>query len=361
MIDFKKIAVLCNYKLLPERIGGMDYFFWLFDKKCKENNIQVDWFFPNLSCHGAYSNLTVFDSKEESVENYFLDFCKRNETEYRYVITHFVELCTPFFYKIKQISNAKIIAVDHNPRPLKGHPFKKKIEKRIKGILFSRYIDLFVGVSKYTIDEIINDFGCHLGKKSKTIYNGVFLDDILVRNHRNKVKPTFLVVSHLRESKGIQDLIIAVSQLSLSILSEIQITIFGDGPFKDFLVASAQEHNVTSNFRFMGSQPNLNDLFCEFDYMLQPTHMECFSLSILESLSANVPVITTSVGGNEEVVFDGENGYIFKAKDVLALKEIIEEVYLGIKKIDMNTRIAIEKHFSLEQMVNHHFSLLLKN
>ena len=52
--------------------------------------------------------------------------------------------------------------------------------------------------------------------------------------------------------------------------------------------------------------------------MLQPTHMECFSLSILESFAANVPVITTNVGGNKEVIDEGENGYIFKAKILMA-------------------------------------------
>ena len=94
--------------------------------------------------------------------------------------------------------------------------------------------------------------------------------------------------------------------------------------------------------------------------MLQPTHMECFSLSILESLAANVPVITTNVGGNEEAVINGTNGYIFKAKDSNALSAILKEVFLGTKRIDKNTRIAIEDKFSLEKMVSEHFALLLK-
>ena len=34
--------------------------------------------------------------------------------------------------------------------------------------------------------------------------------------------------------------------------------------------------------------------------------MECFSLSILESLAANIPVITTPVGGNLEVVTNND-------------------------------------------------------
>jgi glycosyltransferase involved in cell wall biosynthesis len=357
----KKIAILCNYALLPERVGGMDHFFWQFDVICKTNNIQVDWFFPNRSLHGEYSNLTIFDSNNKNVESFFLDFCSQNNREYTYVITHFVELCTPFFKKIKQFLNAEIIAVDHNPRPINGYSIKKRIEKKVKGFLFSKYIDQFIGVSHYTVNAIIKDFGIQVKSKTKTIYNGVIIQDIKVRTDRSKSKPTFLVASHLRESKGIQDLIVAVSKLPAAILSEIQITIFGDGPYKDVLVASTITHHVSSNFRFMGSQPNLNTIYSEYDYMLQPTHMECFSLSILESLAANVPVITTNVGGNEEAITDGMNGYIFKAKDSNALASILEEVYSGTKTIDLNTRVAIENHFSLKGMVNQHFNLLINN
>ena len=361
MVVNKKIAILCNYQLLVKRVGGMDHFFWQFDAKCKQNNVEVDWFFPNHSEHGDYFKLKIIESKEQNVENFFLSFCKKNKTAYSHIITHFVELCTPFFYKIKRFSTAKIIVIDHNPRPFNGYSLKKIVEKRVKGILFSRYIDLFIGVSHYTGKEIIKDFGFQLKSKVKTIYNGVLTQDIKIRNERKYNKPTFLVVSHLRESKGIQDLIVAVSKLPAEILAEIQITIFGDGPYKDFLVAFAVELQVASNFNYLGSQPNLNGLYCDYDYMLQPTHMECFSLSILESLAANVPVITTNVGGNTEAIVDGTNGYIFKAKDTNALASILEEVYLGSKRIDLCTRFAIENHFSLEQMVNQHFALLLDN
>ena len=123
----RKIAVLCNYQLLPERVGGMDYFFWQFDAKCKQNNIEVDWFFPNCPDHGKYSKLTIFYSNTATIESFFLKYCSQNNKEYESVITHFIELCTPFFKKVKQFYNTKIIAVDHNPRPLNGYSFDKKI------------------------------------------------------------------------------------------------------------------------------------------------------------------------------------------------------------------------------------------
>ena len=355
-----KIAVLCNYALLPERVGGMDYFFWDFDKKCKENNIEVDWFFPNTSNHGSYSNLTIYSNERESVENNFLSFCKKHQTEYSHIITHFIELCTPFIYKISKLSKAKIIAVDHNPRPLNGYSFKKRISKRVKGILFSGYTDLFIGVSNYTVNAILEDFGSHLKSKSRTIYNGVILDSILVRETRNKSKPSFLVASHLRESKGIQDLIEAVNTLPNTIKDEIVITIYGDGPYKKQLTEKIKQYALEKCFVFMGSKANLNEIFFQYDYMLQPTHMECFSLSILESLAANVPVITTDVGGNTEVISNAQNGYIYAAKDIKTLTKILEDIYLGNKKISVNTRELIANSFSLPKMVENHFELILE-
>ena len=354
----KKIAVLCNYELLADRVGGMDYFFWQFDAKCKENNIEVDWFFPNHSVHGGYSSLTIFESKYQNVENFFLDFSRKNKVNYAHVITHFIELCTPFFYKIKQLISVNIIAVDHNPRPLGGYTLKKRVEKKLKGVLFSRYIDLFVGVSNYTVNELKRDFGNRLKNKTITIYNGVVIADIKSRVTRNTAKPTFLVASHLRESKGIQDLIQAVSQFPQDIKKDIYIAIYGDGPYKHKLIELAKYKKVMGNFRFMGSHSNLKEIYCNYDYMLQPTHMECFSLSILESLAANVPVITTTVGGNEEVVTNNKNGFLTEAKDIYSLQNIIKMIYLGDVKITTNTRKLIEEAFSLERMVDNHFRII---
>lgn len=358
MTKSQKIAVLCNYELLPERVGGMDYFFWQFDAKCKESNIQVDWFFPNTSNHGNYPDLTIHYSKTESIETHFLNHCKQNKTTYSHIITHFIELCTPFFKEVKQLSKAKIIGIDHNPRPLNGYPFQKRAKKKIKGILYSKYIDNFIGVSEYTKKELIKDFGSLIKNKTQVIYNGIDLDAIQVRTERSPTKLSFLTASHLRESKGIQDLIQAVFILPEEIKNEIVIDLYGDGPYKEQLQNQVKRLALDNSFNFMGSSSILKSIYCQYDYMLQPTYMECFSLSILESLAANVPVITTNVGGNEEAVVNAQNGYIFKAKDVNALATILEELYLGIKKIEVNTRLDIEKRFSLTQMVDNHIKLL---
>lgn len=355
----KKIAILCDYKLLPERIGGMDHFFWAFQKKCTEEGIKVDWFFPNASRHEGYVDFNIISAENSAIEKRFIAYCKEHTPNYDVVVTHFLELCTSFFKEAKISTKAKIIAVDHNPRPLGGYKRSKKVMKKIKGHLYSGFIDVVVGVSDYTGREIIQDFGKHLAKKTITVYNGVIIDHIKVQESRNHSNPKFIVASHLRASKGIQDLIAAVALLDSVILKSLVIDIYGDGPYRANLEQLVTSHNLNNVFHFMGNSPTLNETYAAYDYMLQPTYMECFSLSILESLAANVPVITTNVGGNEEAVTDGENGFIFEAKDIDMLKAILKDISTGKQKITTNTRKNIAQNFTIDKMVENHFELIL--
>ncbi|WP_445737887.1 glycosyltransferase family 4 protein [Mariniflexile sp.] len=355
----KKIAIICNYQLLESRVGGMDYFFWAFNKKCNENDIEIDWFFPNTTTHGDYKMFKIFPSEKTTLEQNFINHIKTQNVHYSHIITHFMELCTSFYSEVKKLQPAKIIVVDHNPRPLEGYPLKKRIKKRIKGILYSKYIYLFIGVSDYTSRAILNDFGNFLKPKTQTIYNGVLMDDIIPKTtERKKTNPKFLVVSHLRQSKGIQDLIKAVSLLSDELKANLKIDVFGDGPYKNELFQLVKNHKLETNFDFKGSQSNVTKLYQNYDYLIQPTHMECFSLSILESLAANVPVITTPVGGNTEVITTGENGFIFDTKNIKALSELISNLMNGERFILANTRALIENKFSIEIMVENHIKLL---
>ncbi|WP_248723491.1 glycosyltransferase family 4 protein [Seonamhaeicola sp. ML3] len=352
----QRIAVICNYELLEDRVGGMDYFFWVFDKKCKENNIDVRWFFPNYSNHGRYSDFHIVASGSDV--SFEISVINKIENTYDLVFTHFVELCTSFYCKLKEKTGAKIVAIDHNPRPLRGYPLKKKLKKRIKGFLYSKCIDQFIGVSQYTATEVLKDFGNHLNSKTSVIYNGIIINQIRFNSNRKEKFPKFVVASHLRESKGVQDLIEAVKGLPDFVRDKLIIDLYGEGPYEDELKAKVNLLSLNNVFTFKGSVSNLNEIYHQYDYMLQPTHMECFSLSILESLAANVPVITTNVGGNEEVVTNNENGYIFEPRDTKKLREIIEAIFLGEIGIKTNTRTLIESKYSIDLMVVNYMKLL---
>lgn len=356
MTKQKKIAVVCNYALNPNRIGGMDRFYVAYDAKAKELGYEVDWYFLDYQPFDFYSGLTIFSSNNWSVETFFLEKVHQGNLKYDVLVTHFLALCTSFFKKAKVAGIQQTIVVDHNPRPLEGFPLSKILKNKIKGILYSQYIDQFIGVSEYTRKHILKDYGFFLDQKTNVIYNGIDTSVFVKRGNENTNQ--FVVCSHLRESKGIQDLITAVAVLDGEIKNQIQIDVYGEGPFETELLGMTKANHLEGIIHFKGGSSQLNELLSHYRYLLQPTYMECFSLSILESLAANVPVITTTVGGNLEVIQHNSNGFIFEPKDYLALAGILKNIVLGNLKIDNDVSERIEKDFNLAKMVNEHVQLL---
>lgn len=354
-----RIAVVCAYVLLPDRIGGMDYFFWNFDEKCRENGIQVDWFFPNESRHAGYSKLNIINSELKNVENKFHEYCLINQPIYSHVFTHFIELCTPIFKKIKEETKAQLIMVDHNPRPINGYPLKIKIKKRLKGLLYIRFIDFFISVSEYSRQHIINEFGSKTDKKIKLIFNGIQTEKFK-RKTNFEFQGKFIVASHLRFEKGIQDLIDAVYDLVKEGDYTFTIDIFGSGNYQDELQKMVNTYNLHQYFSFMGSVSNLHDRYAEYDYLIHPSHGETFCYSVIESLMSNLSVITTKNEGNVlGMVIENENGFLFERGDIKGLKNIMKQV-LTDKKDSLNgenVNNAVTK-FSLDTMVENYITLL---
>jgi len=354
----KKIAILCNYMLTPDRIGGMDRFFIAYDIALKEKGFQIDWFFSKNESTGFFKDLSIYSDPSCNVEDCFVQHLKKTASKYDHIITHFTELCTPYYKQYKQLCpKANIIVVDHNPRPLNGFSFKKKLKKKLAGVLYGKYINQFVGVSQYTVNHILNDYGSFLKRKTKVIYNGIDTTVFKMRTQENKNK--FIVASHLRASKGIQDLLKALSILPKQNLKDITVDIYGKGPYEEQLKQLSKKYNLTEIVTFKGSSASLHKLFANYSYMIQPTYMECFSLSILESLSANIPVITTTVGGNLEVLCDEENSFIYPPGDYEKLANIIKNISTGKKSITTDVSKIVHQQFYLKKMVDEHVNMLL--
>lgn len=331
----------------------MDRFFVAYDAACKSKGYDVSWYFSGGEKYSFYNNLEVhICTKDMKLE--FLDSHLKNS--YNIIITHFVELCTPFFKTLKNSGNPYILAVDHNPRPIGGFSVKKRLKNRLKGLLYSKYTDLFIGVSRYTTDSIIKDFGRRVKNKTALIYNGI--DANLYEKRKEKNFGKFFVASHLRPSKGIQDLIKAVSLLSSKARSEMEIDVFGEGPIEHELKDLVKKLDVEEVFTFKGSSPDLPALISNYSFLIQPTYMECFSLSILESLAANVPVITTQVGGNLEVISNAENGFIFSAGNYNQLAIILQQILDKKLEITRNVAPLIENNYYLDKMVSDHLDVL---
>ena len=89
------------------------------------------------------------------------------------------------------------------------------------------------------------------------------------------------------------------------------------------------------------------------DVFALPSLREGFSISLLEAMASGRVVIATGVGGNTEVISDGENGFIIPENTHRLLAEKIIEV---LKNKNLKSRIegnAKERvrDFSIDRML----------
>jgi len=107
-----------------------------------------------------------------------------------------------------------------------------------------------------------------------------------------------------------------------SVLRACPSTVFlvaGRGEREAALRAQARSLGIDSRVRFLGFRQDIPALLAMCDVFVQPSLSEGLSIAILEAMAAARPVVTTRVGGNPELVVDGETGLLVEAADAKGL------------------------------------------
>ena len=131
------------------------------------------------------------------------------------------------------------------------------------------------------------------------------------------------VVARLVPWKGIEAVIRAVATLRTH--ADVGLIVVGDGPERSPLEAAARASGVAEAILFTGSLPHETTLayLAHAKALVLNTGYEGLSHLILEAFRLRVPVITTAVGGNPELVTDEMTGLIIPFNDVPALASAI--------------------------------------
>lgn len=137
-----------------------------------------------------------------------------------------------------------------------------------------------------------------------TLNNIVPYPRIEIQKSRYENKLRLLFLGEISRRKGVFDLVQAIRE-NQSLAEQIEIRIGGNGEtekLKDLI----HDAGLTKCIKFEGwvSGEKKNALLNWADVYILPSYNEGLPISILEALSYNCPVISTPVGGVEEVVKD---------------------------------------------------------
>jgi glycosyltransferase involved in cell wall biosynthesis len=96
-----------------------------------------------------------------------------------------------------------------------------------------------------------------------------------------------------------------------------EIHIVGDGPDKAHFLDQIAERSVQQYFKLHGyvEHTRLPEHYLNADIFVLPSLAEGMPNVVLEAMGSGLPIVATDVPGSEELVRNGENGYLLKTRE----------------------------------------------
>lgn len=138
-----------------------------------------------------------------------------------------------------------------------------------------------------------------------------------------------------------------------------RLVIVGDGPLRPEIERMIAEAALGDRVWLAGERADLAPLFGALDCFVLPSRAEGISNTLLEAMACGLPVVATDVGGNRELVTEGETGRLVPPQNPAALAEALAAYFHDpLRALDHGAagRRKAEAQFSLDVMVSRYIA-----
>lgn len=240
--------------------------------------------------------------------------------------------------------------------------------KQVLGRWLARGTDRIIAnseaVRRYLLDHAVP------AEKVVTIYNGVNFDrfrvpcDPATRRAELGLPPDAILAGAVARVEPAKDHATLLSAFSLIAgkTPRLHLVVVGGGSEIDRLRQLARELRVAERVHFTGPRTDAAEWLQSVDFSVLSSVKEGLSNTVLESMAAGRAMVATDVGGNAEVIVEGETGHLVPARDPVALADAIASLASSderIRSFGRAGRDRVHDLFSVERMVERTQSLYL--
>lgn len=179
-------------------------------------------------------------------------------------------------------------------------------------------------------------------------------------------KIRIVTISNIIDSKGIVELVNVIKQVCAN-TDKFVFVIMGKGE-KLGWVRNELQFEINSQFVEVKGQVSDEDKIFEFsiaDLFILLSHNEVIPISMLEAMSASLPIIGTKVGGIPDIVNEEENGYLFSRMTVEPVVDRILKIGNEFSKEDLRlmgekSKLIVKSKYDIFQVLESHLELAKK-
>jgi len=161
-------------------------------------------------------------------------------------------------------------------------------------------------------------------------------------------------VGRLVPVKGFEILIEAVALLKTKI-ENIHLIIVGDGPLKNDLQECCKRTGLENEVTFTGFRDDVADVVKALDIFVVSSHHEGIPMAVLEAMAQNKAVVSTKVGGMNEIIEDSVSGILIPPNDPRSISDAIIELHSSpqnLNKLEKEAAKRINQKFSLTHLTS---------
>ena len=278
---------------------------------------------------------------------------------------------TPFFYaalaRVLAGGAPRLILTEHGRHyPDVVSPLRRAANR----LLFDRLADAVNACCGFSARALCRVDG-FAGERIEVIDNGIELErygpavnraDLRARLGLEPNRLYITAVARLHPVKDHATLLAAFAQVA-TVRDDADLLLVGDGPLRTDLEKQASALGVAERVRFLGVRNDVPALLRAADVFALTSVSEAASLTLLEAMASELPVVVTAVGGNPEIVRDGREGLLAPRGDASAIAAALLQL-LGAP--DMRRRMGeagrerVRQRYQLDQTIGGYWNLYLR-
>ncbi|KGK91278.1 hypothetical protein DP73_04780 [Desulfosporosinus sp. HMP52] len=157
-----------------------------------------------------------------------------------------------------------------------------------------------------------------------------------------------LSVGELNKNKNHETVIRAVAKINDP---RVIYLICGRGKLQAYLKNLVRSLGVEKKVRFLGFRNDVAEIYSASDIFVFPSYHEGLPVSVMEAMSAGLPVICSNIRGNTDLIENGQGGFLLNPKDVNGFAKFIKKVaedrklrlFMGQKNIETVKTFDVSK------------------
>lgn len=256
--------------------------------------------------------------------------------------------------KSRKKYGTKVIYTAHGFHFYKGAPLKNWILFYPVEKLLSKYTDSLITINmedyklakkkfkKCKDIEYVSGVGIDTSKFNIALSNK---EKIKIKNSIGLKENDFVLACVARMDKNKNQIfLIECMKEIIKKNNTIHLLLIGPDELNGYYQSQAKYYNIEKNIHFLGRRDDIPRVLQIVNIVVSASKREGLPVNVMEALASNIPVVALNCRGMQDLITNGENGYIVSSKE-----EFIDKI-LEIKRKNTLKKVELDQKFTISSV-----------